>query len=138
MLLGVPIAESIGLNGEKISVMALCTLESPCKIPGLLPTALIFLYYSVGRVPLFFKTFFKKFCKTFVDKLFIKRPQLITIEKKTLFLSLPFLTGFSLQTRSKLRKSLKGLLNYCKLQIVFKSQRKSQVFSVSKIAHLLI
>ena len=62
--------------------------------------------------------------KTFVDKLFIKRPQLITVEKKTLFLSLPYLGEISLQTRTKLRKSLKGLLNSCKLQIVFKSQRK--------------
>ena len=67
--------------------------------------------------------------KTFVDKLFIKRPQLITVEKKTLFLSLPYLGEISLQTRTKLRKSLKGLLNCCKLQIVFKSQRKlSNVF----------
>ena len=62
--------------------------------------------------------------KTFVDKLFIKRPQLATVEKKTLFLSLPYLGEISLQTRTKLRKSFKGLLNSCKLQIVFKSQRK--------------
>ena len=67
--------------------------------------------------------------KTFVDKLFIKRPQLITVEKKTLFLSLSYLGEISLQNRTKLRKSLKGLLNSCKLQIVFKSQRKlSNVF----------
>ena len=67
--------------------------------------------------------------KTFVDKLFIKHPQLITVEKKTLFLSLPYFDEISLQTRTKLRKSLKGLLNSCKLQIVFKSQRKlSNVF----------
>ena len=63
LLLGVPIAESIGLNGGQISVMALCTLQSPCKIPGLLPTALIFLYYSVGRVPNFSKHFSKNFLK---------------------------------------------------------------------------
>ena len=67
--------------------------------------------------------------KTFDVKLFIKCPQLITVEKKTLFLSLPYLGEISLQTRTKLRKSLKGLLNSCKLQIVFKSQRKlSNVF----------
>ena len=30
----------------------------------------------------------------------------------------------SLQTRTKLRKSLEGILNCCKLQIVFKSQNK--------------
>ena len=67
--------------------------------------------------------------KTFVDKLFIKRPQLVTVEKKTLFLSLPYLGEISLQTRTKLTKSFKGLLNSYKLQIVFKSQRKlSNVF----------
>ena len=67
--------------------------------------------------------------KIFVHKLFIKRPQLTTVEKKTLFLSLPYLGKISFQTRMKLRKSLKGLLNSCKLQIVFKSQRKySNVF----------
>ena len=66
---------------------------------------------------------------TFVDKLFIKCPQLITVEKKALFLSLPYLGEISLQTRTKLRKSLKDLLNSCKLQIVFKSQWKlSNVF----------
>ena len=52
-----------------------------------------------------------------------------SVEKKTLFLSLPYLGEISLQTRTKLRKSLKGLLNSCKLQIIFKSQRKlSNVF----------
>ena len=64
-----------------------------------------------------------------MDKLFIKRPQLITVENKTLFLSLPYLGDISLQTRTKLKKSLKGLLNSCKLQIVFKTKRKlSNVF----------
>ena len=49
---------------------------------------------------------------------------LITVPKKTLFLVLPYLGPLSLQTRTKLRKSLKGILNCCKLQIVFKSQNK--------------
>ena len=66
--------------------------------------------------------------KTFVDKLFIKRPQLATVEKKTLFLSLPYLGEIFLQTRTKTTKSFKGLLNSCKLQIVFKSQRNTQIF----------
>ena len=67
--------------------------------------------------------------KTFVDKLFIKGPQVTAVEKKTLFLSLPYLGEIALQTRMKLRKSFKGLLNSCKLQIFFKSQRKlSNVF----------
>ena len=67
--------------------------------------------------------------KKIVDNLFIKRLQLITFEKKNLFLSLPYLSEISLQTRTKLRKSLKSMVNSCKLQIVFKSQRKlSNVF----------
>ena len=47
-----------------------------------------------------------------------------TVPKKTLFLVLPYLGPLSLQTRTKLRKYLKGILNCCKLQIVFKSQNK--------------
>ena len=59
-----------------------------------------------------------------INKLVIKRPQVTTVEKKTLILSLPYLGDISLQTRTKLRKSFKRILNCCKLQIVFKSQRK--------------
>ena len=40
--------------------------------------------------------------KHFHDELFIKRPQLITVEKKTFYLSLPYLGETSLQTRTKL------------------------------------
>ena len=49
---------------------------------------------------------------------------MITVPKKTLFLDLPYLGPLSLQTRNKLRKSLKSIFNCCKLQIVFKSQNK--------------
>ena len=67
--------------------------------------------------------------KTFDDQMFIKHPQLTTVEKKTLFLSLPYLGKISLQTRTKLRKSFKDLLNSYKIQLVFISQRKlSNIF----------
>ena len=59
-----------------------------------------------------------------INKLVVKRPQVTAVEKKTLILSLPYLGDISLQTRTKLRKSFKGVLNCCKLQIVFKSQKK--------------
>ena len=59
-----------------------------------------------------------------INKMVIKRSQVTTAEKKTLILSLPYPGDISLQTRIKLRKSFKGILNCCKLQIVFKSQRK--------------
>ena len=57
--------------------------------------------------------------KTFVDKLFIGRPQFITVEKKTLFLSLPYLGEISLQTRTNLRKSLKDFKDHLPSDLVF-------------------
>ena len=58
------------------------------------------------------------------NKLVINRPQVTTVEKKTLVLSVPYLGDVSLQTRTKLRKSFKSILSCSKLQIVFKSQMK--------------
>ena len=69
-------------------------------------------------------SFIDKCFKMVINKLVIKHPQVTTVEKKTLVLSLPYLGDVSLQTTTKLRKSFKGILNCCKLQIVFKSQRK--------------
>ena len=47
--------------------------------------------------------------------------KVVTVSKKHLFLVLPYLGPLSLQTKTKFRKSLKCILNCCKLQIVFKS-----------------
>ena len=60
----------------------------------------------------------------FLDKKYRIQEKLITVAKKTLFLVLPYLGPLSLQTRTILRKSLKGILNCCELKIVFKSQNK--------------
>ena len=46
----------------------------------------------------------------------MKRSELTAVEKKTLFLLLPYLGEIYLQTKTKLRKSLKGILNCCKSQ----------------------
>ena len=64
----------------------------------------------------------------YTNNLVIKHPQVTTVERKTLILSLPYLRDISLQTKTKLRKSFKGILNCCKPQIVFKSQKKLTVF----------
>ena len=48
----------------------------------------------------------------------------LTVEKKHLVLVLPYLGSISLQTRTKLKKSLKNILNCCKLQIVFKNKTR--------------
>ena len=47
-----------------------------------------------------------------------------TVEKKRLLLVLPFLVIISLQTRTKLQEALKGVLNCCKLEIVFKGKTR--------------
>ena len=54
-----------------------------------------------------------------INKLVIKRPQVTIIGKKTWTLG-----NISLETRTELKKSFKDILNCCKLQIVFKTQRK--------------
>ena len=59
----------------------------------------------------------------FLDQLFIKKPHVLTNEKKTLTLALPFVGNLSLQTKTKLQNVLKRVLGCCKIQIVFKSQR---------------
>ena len=75
--------------------------------------------------------------KTFVDELFIKRPQLTIVEMKTLFLSLPYIGKISLQTRTKLRKSLKGLLT-ANFKLFLKAKGNSEMFSISEILYLSI
>ena len=62
--------------------------------------------------------------KVFLDNKYRIQEKVTTVPKKTLLLVLLYLEPLSLQTRIKLRKSLKGILNCCKLQIVFKSQNK--------------
>ena len=74
-------------------------------------------------------SFIGKCFKTFLGQLFIKKPQVLNVEKKTLTLVLPFLGNLSLQTKTKLQNVLKRVLGCCKIQIVFKSQRNlSNVF----------
>ena len=48
----------------------------------------------------------------------------VTVKKKLLVLVLPYLNSILLRTRNKLKKSLKNILNCCKLQIVFKNKTR--------------
>ena len=94
---------------------------------------------DIGLVPIVLKHvilkdgyrlwFIGKYFKMVINKLVINCPQVTTVENKTLILLLPYLGDVSIETRTKLRKSFKGILNCCKLQIVFKIHRKlSNVF----------
>ena len=78
----------------------------------------------------FLKGIFQKngYPENFIDKCFKKlicfKENVPTVEKKRLLLVLPYLGIISLQTRTKLQQALKGVLNCCKLEIVFKCQTR--------------
>ena len=81
-----------------------------------------------------------KHFKTFLDWLYLKRPQLLTAKKKTLhlLLTLPFLGELHLQTKTKLQNVLKRTLGFCKIQIVFKNERNlKETFSGLKIVYFM-
>ena len=56
-----------------------------------------------------------------MDNIHVVKEITLAVEKKPLFLVFLYLS-ISLQTRTKLKKSLKNILNCCKLQIVFKNK----------------
>ena len=70
------------------------------------------------------ENFIDRCFKLFLDRIHILKEKVPTVEKKPLRLVLPYLGNISLQTRTKLQKSIKGVLNCCKLQVIFKSQNK--------------
>ena len=87
-----------------------------------------------GTELIFLKGMFQKngYPKNFIDKCFKKffiivhlfKENVLTVEKKRLVLVLPYLGITSLQTRTKLQQALKGVLNCCKLEIVFRCQTR--------------
>ena len=70
------------------------------------------------------KDFINKCFKKFMDNIHVVKETILTVEKKPLILVLLYLDSISLQTRTKLKKSLKNILNCCKLQIVFKNKTR--------------
>ena len=59
-----------------------------------------------------------------MDNIHVVNETPLTAEKNPLVLVLLYLGSVSLQTRTKLKKSLKNTLNCCKLQIVFKNKTR--------------
>ena len=57
--------------------------------------------------------FINKCFKKFMDKIHVVKETTLTVEKKPHVLVLPYLDSISLQTRTKLKKSLKRILNCC-------------------------
>ena len=62
--------------------------------------------------------------KLFLNRIHILKEKVPTVGKKPLHLVLPYLGTIWLQTRTKLQKSIKGVLNCYKLQVISKSQNK--------------
>ena len=60
----------------------------------------------------------------FKDNIHVVKETTVTVEKKHLVLVLLHLDSIPLQTRIKLKKSLKNIINCCKLEIVFKNKTK--------------
>ena len=67
------------------------------------------------------ESFINKRFKRFMDSIHIIKETTVTVEKKPFVQVLPYLGSISFQTRTKLKKSLKTILNCCKLQIVFEN-----------------
>ena len=63
-----------------------------------------------------------------MDNIHVVKETTLTVGKKPLVLVLLYLGSVSLQTRTKLKKSLKNILNYCKLHIVFKNKTRLDNF----------
>ena len=59
-----------------------------------------------------------------MDNIHVVKETALILERKPLVLVLQCLGSISLQTRTKLQKSLKNNLNCCKLQIVFKNKTR--------------
>ena len=70
------------------------------------------------------KSFIDKCFKKFLDRLHITKPALETVEKKSLRVGFIYLGPISSSVRTKIRNAVNRILNFCKLQIIFKNERK--------------
>ena len=69
-------------------------------------------------------SFIDKCFRKFLDRLHIIKPTLAAVKETPLCLVLPYLEPISLQVRTKISNPIKGTLNCCKLQVIFKRERK--------------
>ena len=60
----------------------------------------------------------------YLDKVFIKRPNICIVPKKELVCVFPFLGRKSLEIKKRLQNAIERTLSYCKLKVIFKSPSK--------------
>ena len=68
--------------------------------------------------------FINRCLKLVLNRIHILKEKVLTVKNRPPELVLSYLATISLQTRTKLQKSIKGILNCCKLHAIFKSQNK--------------
>ena len=78
--------------------------------------------------------FIDKCISKFMNKLYIKKPVMLTVPKKQLYLVLPYMGKMSALVKSRLARSLHKRLPFCKVRIVFKtSNRLRNYFSFKDV-----
>ena len=60
----------------------------------------------------------------YLDKVFVKHPNICVAKKKELVCVFPFLSKKSLEIKKRLQNAIERTLPYCKLKIIFKSPSK--------------
>ena len=66
--------------------------------------------------------------KTFLNKKFLHTPVALTLEKKELFIGLPYLGNLYLAIRTRLQNSINKNLPFCKIKVIFKSTTRLSKF----------
>ena len=78
--------------------------------------------------------FIDKRISKFMNELYIKKPVMLTLPKKQLYLVLPYMGKMSALVKSGLARSLHKHLTFCKVRIVFKtSNRLRNYFSFKDV-----
>ena len=90
--------------------------KNPCRIN--------FFENDISYLTIYLENFIDKSFKKFLDIIHLVKEKVPIVERKRLLLVLPYLGVISLQTRNKLQQAIKCVLNWCKLEIVFKCQTK--------------
>ena len=66
--------------------------------------------------------------KTVLNKTFLHTPVALTVEKKELFIALPYLGNLSIAIRPCLQNSINKNLPLCKIKVIFKSTKRLSKF----------
>ena len=66
--------------------------------------------------------------ETFLNKKFLHTPVALTVEKKELFIALPYLGNLSLAIRTRLQNSVNKNLSFCKIKVISKSTTRLSIF----------